>query len=75
MTDDFHNLIAFLALVGAIVALALWGERTDLAIMTGLVGVLGTFRPRQPSNKQDETLKAAVDKIPPDTTTQTGDRP
>lgn len=45
-----HNLIAFLAIVTAIVILSAIGARTgkptDLAIMTGLVGVLGTFRPR-----------------------------
>lgn len=43
------NLIAFLSVVAAIVALAIiaaWkGTQTDLAIMTGLIGVLGTFRP------------------------------
>lgn len=39
------NLIAFLAVLGSIVWLALAGEGTDLAIMTGLVGILGTFRP------------------------------
>lgn len=47
MTDT-HNLIAFLAVVAAIVALALiGGTGSDLAIMTGLIGVLGTFRPRE----------------------------
>ena len=45
MTDN-HTLVAFLATLAAVVALALFGDRTDLAIMTGLVGVLGTFRPR-----------------------------
>lgn len=40
-----HNLIAFLAVLAAIVALALAGKATDLAIMTGLVGVLGSFKP------------------------------
>lgn len=46
--SDTHNLIAFLAVVGAIVALALiGGTGSDLAIMTGLIGVLGTFRPRE----------------------------
>ena len=35
-----------MATLGAIVALALFGSGgVDLAIMTGLVGVLGTFRP------------------------------
>lgn len=49
MTDR-HTLIAFLAVVGAIVVLAALaaykGQQTDLAIMTGLIGVLGTFKPR-----------------------------
>lgn len=38
------NLIAFLALLLAITVLALAG-RGDAAILTGLVGVLGSFRP------------------------------
>lgn len=56
--DDKHNLIAFLAVLGAIVllfgisALCLYNGRSVEAIgiggvMTGLIGVLGTFRPRQ----------------------------
>lgn len=49
MTDR-HTLYAFLAVIGAIVTLAIVaavkGTQTDLAIMTGLIGVLGTFRPR-----------------------------
>lgn len=40
-----YNLVAFIAVLGAIVTLALAGKATDLAIMTGLVGVLGSFRP------------------------------
>ena len=49
---DLHTLIAFLALILAIVVLstigAVTGKPADLAIMTGLIGVLGTFLPRQP---------------------------
>ncbi len=45
LTAHLHNLIAFLAVLAAIVTLALAGKATDLAIMTGLVGVLGSFRP------------------------------
>jgi len=46
--SDTHSLIAFMAVVSAIVALALiGGTGSDLAIMTGLIGVLGTFRPRE----------------------------
>lgn len=39
------NLIAFLALLLAIVVLALAGTRADQAVLVGLVGVIGTFRP------------------------------
>ena len=39
------NLVAFLAVLGAIVLLSLQGGDTDLSIMTGLIGVLGSFRP------------------------------
>ncbi len=52
MTDR-HTLTAFLAVIIAIVLLsaigAFTGKAADLAIMTGLIGVLGTFRPRQPT--------------------------
>lgn len=52
MTDR-ENLIAFLSLILAIVILSAIGARTgkpaDLAIMTGLIGVLGTFRPKSPA--------------------------
>ncbi len=41
----FFNLVAFLAVLVSIVVLALAGKATDLAIMTGLVGILGSFRP------------------------------
>ncbi len=45
------GLFTFLAFIGvlvAIVALALLGEGTDIAILTGLVGVLGSFKPWTP---------------------------
>lgn len=48
--SDKHTLIAFCSVLAAVVTLALIaafkGTQTDLAIMTGLIGVLGTFRPR-----------------------------
>jgi hypothetical protein len=58
MTDDRHNLIAFLAVLITIAALfiisaiCLYNGRSVEAIgiggvMTGLIGVLGTFRPQQ----------------------------
>jgi len=40
------NLVAFVSVLVAIVLLALWGK-SDMAILTGLVGVLGSFRPWQ----------------------------
>jgi hypothetical protein len=50
--NDRDNLIAFLAIIAAIVLLsglgAFTGKPADLAIMTGLVGVVGTFRPKPP---------------------------
>ena len=59
MTDG-HTLIAFLATLAAVVALALFGDRTDLAIMTGLVGVLGTFRPMQRKVEVDQPADKPV---------------
>ena len=58
MNDDKHNLIAFLAVLGTIAvlftisAICLYNGRSVEAIgiggvMTGLIGVLGTFRPTQ----------------------------
>lgn len=46
MTDSQTNLAAFVAVLAAIVILSLWGK-ADAAILTGLVGVVGSFRPRQ----------------------------
>jgi len=58
-----ENLIAFLSLIAAIVVLsalgAFTGKPADLAIMTGLIGVLGTFRPKNPvasTNSGDVTV-------------------
>jgi hypothetical protein len=45
MTDSQTNLAAFIAVLVAIVILSLWGK-ADAAILTGLVGVVGSFRPR-----------------------------
>ncbi len=48
--NERHTLIAFVAVISAIVLLscigAFTGKPADLAIMTGLIGVLGTFKPR-----------------------------
>lgn len=56
------NLIAFLAVLGAIVALAVSGRVTnlDIAIMTGLIGVLGSFRPWSASGGDPQGMKEAV---------------
>ncbi|MBO9574679.1 MAG: hypothetical protein J7494_02980 [Sphingobium sp.] len=52
------NLIAFLAVLLTIAILALAG-RNDAAILTGLVGVLGSFRPwhtqRGASKREEES--------------------
>ena len=57
MTDR-HNLVAFLAIILAIVILsaigAVTGKPADLAIMTGLIGVLGTFRPKAPTSNVEK---------------------
>lgn len=64
--NERENLTAFLALIVAIVVLsalgAFTGKPADLAIMTGLIGVLGTFRPKQPTSNVEKA----------DTVNQTG---
>ncbi len=54
------NLVAFLAVLVAIVILALAGKATDLAIMTGLVGVLGSFKPWGSTPPTDHTTPAGT---------------
>lgn len=47
MSDDRHNLILGLAIIGAIVVIyiagVVKGAPADIAVLTGLIGVLGTF--------------------------------
>ena len=47
MTEDRHNLILGLAIIAAIVVIYIAGARRgmqpDIAVLTGLIGVLGTF--------------------------------
>ncbi len=47
MTDDRHSLILGLAIIGALVTIyiaGVWkGAPADIAVLTGLIGVLGTF--------------------------------
>jgi hypothetical protein len=53
--DDNRELIAFLATLAAIVLLSkIGGTGADLAIMTGLVGVLGGLAARGRSSKKVE---------------------
>ena len=78
--SERHSLIAFCAILLAICYLATiaaylaYNERYAEALgfgglTTGLVGVIGTFRPKTTgsTDTQDETLKTAIDKIPPAT--------
>lgn len=78
--NERHSLIAFCAILLAIcylATIAAWlafnGKYAEAlgfgGLTTGLVGVIGTFRPKSAgtSEAQEETLKAAVDKIPPAT--------
>lgn len=71
---DRHTLIAFIALLTAIVLLALiasvlafYGKYAEAlgfgGITTGLVGVLGTFKPR--SDVSDAATEKLIDKLPP----------
>lgn len=65
MTEDRHSLIAFLATLGAIIVLFIaacvclvLGKSVEAigigGVMTGLIGVLGTFRPRQAATSNVE---------------------
>jgi len=56
MNAERHSIIAFLATLIAIAAITIWGAGTDLAVITGLVGVLGTFRPT--NNKPTGTTES-----------------
>lgn len=77
--NERHAIIAFCAVLFAIcflASIAAWlaynGKYAEAlgfgGITTGLVGVIGTFRPKSgPTETQDLTLKTAIDKIPPET--------
>jgi hypothetical protein len=75
--SDRHALLAFSATLIAIcylATIAAWlaysGKYAEAlgfgGLTTGLVGVIGTFRPRT-SGVSDETAKTLTDKIPPAT--------
>lgn len=77
--NEKHSLVAFCSVLVAIcylasiaAFLAYQGKYAEAlgfgGITTGLVGVIGTFRPRAgATDGQDQALKTAVDKIPPET--------
>lgn len=65
LTNEHHNLIAFLATLCAIVVLVIVGaflatqgksaEALGIsAAVAGLIGVIGTFRPKQPAQEPDK---------------------
>lgn len=63
--SDRHSLYAFLAVLGTIVVLAICATvafntgkdaSAYLAAITGLIGVIGTFRPRQPGVENADTV-------------------
>lgn len=70
-----HTLIAFCSTLATILALAMCaaivvnrGKDASpyLAALTGLIGVIGTFRPRQ-SGLSEDASKTLIDKVPPRT--------
>lgn len=56
-----YNLIAFMGVLIVIAILAGNGKGTDLAIMTGLVGVLGSFKPWGAQSPPQDGTKVQVD--------------
>ena len=77
MTDDRFQFAAFLATLAAIVLLSkIGGTGSDLAIMTGLIGVLGglvSTRPAPPSGKVEIT-NTKDDPVPTIEDKKKGDR-
>lgn len=61
MNDDTKQLIAFLGTLTSIVLLSkIGGTGADLAIMTGLIGVLGMLA-RPPRDKAPEDRRVTID--------------
>lgn len=60
--NDRHGLIAFMGIIVAICVLSLTGKGTD-AVVVGLVGVLGTFKPRT-NNGEVTVTNGPSDPIP-----------
>lgn len=68
------NLLAFLAVLSAICYLASGRVNTvDLSIMTGLIGVLGSFRPWLAEQKKVEIDQPANNPVPTTETPATGE--
>ena len=67
MTDEFFRLVAFIATLTAIVLLSkIGGTGSDLAIMTGLVGVLGGLAAGRmsPDKQKVEVVNPPSDPVP-----------
>ena len=64
--ETIANLMAFLSVLGTIAFLATDGvvSNIDLSIMTGLIGVLGSFRPWLSGSKTVAIDQPAGDPIP-----------
>jgi hypothetical protein len=77
ITCSIHafNLIAFVAVLASIVVLSLAGKATDLAIMTGLVGVLGSFKPWGVQAPPEGPIEAKVINPPSDPANVTETKP
>lgn len=60
--DRFTGLIAFIATLIAVVLLSkIGGSGADLAIMTGLIGVLGMLAPGLVPSRGNEQRKVEID--------------
>lgn len=74
--NEKYNLIAFMATLFAIVVLVIFGAMVAMkgqstealgigAAVTGLIGVIGTFRPRNSPDNQDVTVTNSLkDPVP-----------
>lgn len=64
MTEDRHSFWLGLAIIGAIVAIYLIGavqkQAADVAVLTGLIGVLGTFTRRATTTPAGEPQPVKV---------------
>lgn len=72
MTEDRHSFFLGLAIIVAIVTIygigAVRGQAADVAVLTGLIGVLGTFTRRattQPVSGEPQPVKVTNDASEP----------